>query len=271
MRRPPVRSLLIPLIAAAFGAPSLAEPAASPPGLEIPGDGDLPFEQHPAMILTERDLNSASGSDMQNSRGIALLNAGKLEEAERHYRAVLAEELAAPDSDPFRAASMEMNLGVALMRQGRIDEAEQVYRHVLEQVEWRPESQETVHKTCLNLGGTLALQGRFAEAEPLLRRAVEGTSKGRHRGTEASLATQLGLSYALLGAGKTVELAALLPSIETQIKRYNYTETELDLRLQRLQCLLSKSCIISNDELRAEASNAMMRSLPGGRRPVGAN
>ena len=59
-------------------APAFAEPAASTgQAIEIPGDGEIPFEQHPAMILTERDLNFAAGSDIQNSRGIALLNAQK--------------------------------------------------------------------------------------------------------------------------------------------------------------------------------------------------
>lgn len=258
---------IISILLAANGAQAFAQPDAPSQGIEIPGDTDLPFEQHPALMQTNRDLRAVVGDDRRNARAVTLMSADKLAEAERVLRAMVAEELAASDRNYDTLAGWEMNLALVLRRQGRSDEAEILFRRALDRVEKRSDGEQTVYKTCTNLGSLLASQGRFAEAEPLLRRAVKGagtTGLDHGKGSGTSLSAQLNLAYALFGAGKTIELVLLLQSVEAQVNRYNYGGSEIEARLQRLQCLASRKCLVSNAELRAEASEAMALGSPDG-------
>ena len=90
--------------------------------------------------------------------GMALSDAGKLEEAERYLRQAL--ELL-PDLVGARVA-----LGVALQRQGKIDEAREVLNAAVEQAPDDPYA----HR---NLGAVLLRSGDYEEAEHHLRRATE--------------------------------------------------------------------------------------------------
>jgi tetratricopeptide (TPR) repeat protein len=255
-------------------SPALAQSIAPSQGIEIPGDTNVPFEQHPALMQTNRDLRTMFGDDRRNARAVSLMSADKLAEAERVFRAMVAEELAAADRDYDVLAGWEMNLALVLLKQGRANEAESLFRRALDRVEARSDGEQTVYKTCTNLGSLLASQGRFGEAEPLLRRAVKGaatTGLDRGKGSAISLSAQLNLAYALLGMRKTIELVPLLQSVEAQVRRYNYRGSEIDTRLQRLQCLANGKCLVSDAELRAEASEAMASGLSHGDGAIATN
>lgn len=265
MRRPPVRSLLIPLIAAAFGAPSLAEPAASPPGIEIPGDGAAPVEDQLSGLELHRRVMIAGGTDQRTAQAIVFMEQGRFAEAEGLFRSVIADNLTTPNRFHRHLAGTEVNLGRALSAQGRDDEAELLFRRALERSQRLPDNETDTYGIIRHLGGLLVNQGRFSEAEPLLRKIVSRAG----RGSEDSLFAQTAMAYVLLCEGKATELAALLQAIEEQISRFNYGGTYLEQRLRRLQCFATERCRLGAVELRAEASEVITPRLPKISAPVG--
>jgi predicted O-linked N-acetylglucosamine transferase (SPINDLY family) len=91
-------------------------------------------------------------------QGLALQQAGRIEEAAGHYRAVLAE-------DPSEANALQL-LGLTEKAQGRLDEAARLMAAALAV---RPDEPAVLN----NLGNTLRELGRLAEARDCLERAVE--------------------------------------------------------------------------------------------------
>lgn len=83
---------------------------------------------------------------------------GRMEEAEEHYRQAIAR-------DPENSMRLLM-LGWALYRQGRYEEAEEQYRRAIELRPDAPNGYQT-------LAAALHMQGRYAEAATALQRALE--------------------------------------------------------------------------------------------------
>lgn len=116
---------------------------------------------------------------------VALHRAGRLDEAERAYRALLEES---PDD-----ADLLQRLGVVAAQVGRLQEAEALLADSLKHA---PDNAEAHN----NLGNLRQLQHRFDEAAECHRRAVELNP--------ASVSAQFNLGVALGSAGRLDEAAA---------------------------------------------------------------
>jgi Flp pilus assembly protein TadD len=123
----------------------------------------------------------------RTSLGLALLDQGKLADAEAEYRAVLKLK---PDW-----AGVHLNLGTALAGQGRLADAEAEFRAALK---LQPDDDDA-H---FNLGVTLARQGKLADAEAEHRAAL----KLKPDYVEA----HINLGKALYGQGKLSDAEAEL-------------------------------------------------------------
>jgi Tfp pilus assembly protein PilF len=97
--------------------------------------------------------------------GLALQNAGRLDEAERHYRRALEIH---PDY-PFALN----NLGNILRRRGQAEEAERLFLAALEDRPWRPSPWINLGNLAMDRGELATAESRYREALQLRPTAVE--------------------------------------------------------------------------------------------------
>jgi len=114
----------------------------------------------------------ADEADRAYNRGMALLEAGKLEEAAREFEKVLeyAERAFGPD-DPRLAVDLN-NLGEVYRRMGRLDRASELLRRAIRLDEAAGGRGPALATSLNNLGLVLHAEGRLEAAADLYRRAI---------------------------------------------------------------------------------------------------
>jgi tetratricopeptide (TPR) repeat protein len=153
--------------------------------------------------LSIQALTGAAGIDRQ---------LGAYEDAERGFRAALAETERVFGPDDLDVASLLNNLGVLRKYQARFDEAVVFYERALPMLE--ASAKQTGETSALatlfhNLGGIEHARGRYAAGEPHARRSVE-LREAELGPDHVSVAADLAALAALVeGLGRLDEAAAL--------------------------------------------------------------
>ncbi|MDB4981493.1 MAG: repeat-containing protein [Myxococcales bacterium] len=179
--------------------------------------------------LSIQALTGAAGIDRQ---------LGAYEDAERGFRAALAETERVFGPDDLDVASLLNNLGVLRKYQARFDEAVVFYERALPMLEAHAkETGETGALATLyhNLGGIEHARGRYAAGEPHARRSIEMREAELgpdHVSVAADVAALAGL---VEGLGRFDEAAALYErAIDTFTRKLGPESAEVALDLSGL-------------------------------------
>jgi serine/threonine protein kinase/predicted Zn-dependent protease len=120
-----------------------------------------------------RHVGVGRASACLNNLAYALMQLGKLEEAEKLLREGLAASLTSHGAEHFETLHLQHLLSRVLLEQGRRDEAEKLCRATLELRRKVLPGHENVGRSLLVLGRVLAEGGRFAEGERRLLEAAD--------------------------------------------------------------------------------------------------
>ena len=141
-----------------------------------------------------------------NNIGSALLDQGKVTEAETYARHALEITERTVGASHLTMATKLNNLGMVLRTQGKTEEAERLFRRALaiEEGALGPGDLDTAVELS-NLGGALLAQGKAAEAEGLYRHAfaIDESARGPNHPDMARGLNNIG--SALLAQGKAAE------------------------------------------------------------------
>ena len=143
-------------------------------------EGDyVPAEQayRQAMVAGVRAGGPRSTAQTQNNLGTMLLEAGRLDDAEQTFRAVLADHSAAATIDTITAAHPLTNLSEVLWLRGRLAESATVARQAL-RISRRTRYQTVELLSVLMLGRTLATSGLVTQARHCLAEADQLRDRG---------------------------------------------------------------------------------------------
>jgi Flp pilus assembly protein TadD len=157
--------------------------------------------------LSEEDSTRLAASECLAK---ALKDHGKLAEAEKICRAILAVERRVRGPEHPETLSTANNLAVTLKAQGKFTEAEAMYREVLS-VERRvlgPEHPRTLGMA-ENLANALGGQGKYAEAERMHREVLAVRQRVLGAEHPDTLVTKNNLACALDDQGKFTEAEAM--------------------------------------------------------------
>jgi tetratricopeptide (TPR) repeat protein/tRNA A-37 threonylcarbamoyl transferase component Bud32 len=137
----------------------------------------------------------AAYRSIRNDLGACLRYQNKLDEAEKVYRAALADSPTPPDE---AALTLSNNLASLLHAKGDLDAAQEMYQRTLD---GRLALSGPDHSSTLTLQGNLAKlmmdRGQFAAAEPIIRASFDSSVRIRGADHPDTLTTENNLAFAI--------------------------------------------------------------------------
>lgn len=146
--------------------------------------------------------------EISTSAGVGALDAGKLDEAERHFLQASEEAKSFKPDDRRRGTSVH-NLAYVRLLQKRYADAEPLYRDALPRLEAGGLADEAELGNALTELAVIRVHNQdLQESESLLRRAISVNERARGKNHPVVAHNYLELASVLLGQGKGVDSAA---------------------------------------------------------------
>ena len=185
-----------------------------------------------------REIEGVGGGPMRRrillNAGLTAIDRGRLPEAERCFREVLAAR-ATEDETIVKIASGYLALCQQL--RGHVEEAEKEYQAVITALE-RLSRARPVSIFARNLGDLMRRQGRLSEALFQCARAVRAARSGGYE--DVAMWAQLSEARALLSAGKSEEAHARIDDVERYADQMEMPSLTCEVLIVRAENLLAQ-------------------------------